>query len=194
MIYNQSQPHRCSRNNIRWTVESLKTRIEFTGLFRVWRSHRRRKNSGKGRFTKKAHVKGKSTQKEGAILHLIPARSLLINSTSTSDWQSRHLTMKPWHRMHLINYIKKVFNYGNDVVALFELLDQRSHWHGNQECRWALQLQVNIMMQRIANMKSNLRLVMMPTARGVVVQTYKNNKTKAYVLLALGEIQQGNEK
>ena len=35
---------------------------------------------------------------------------------------------------------------------------------------------------------------MMPTARGVVVQTYKNNKTKAYVLLALGEIQQGNEK
>ena len=38
--------------------------------------------------------KANSKRREGAIMHRIPTRSLLMTTTITLDWQSRHLVIK----------------------------------------------------------------------------------------------------
>jgi hypothetical protein len=63
-----------------WTV---KTRIECTSLFRVRRSHKRRKMSGKEGLPIRLMSKTNSKQRKGAIMHFIPRRSLLMTTTTT---------------------------------------------------------------------------------------------------------------
>ena len=81
--------------------------------------------SGKGKFTKKAQAKGKFQAKGGSN---IASQSIkksvndynyyLRSSKQASDYETT--------TEYLINHIKKVFDYGNDIGTALELLEPMS--------------------------------------------------------------------
>ena len=81
--------------------------------------------SGKGKFTKKAQAKGKFQAKGGSNIasHSIKKsvndyNYYLGSSKQASDYETT--------TEYLINHIKKVFDYGNDIGTALELLEPMS--------------------------------------------------------------------
>ena len=93
--------------NNRWTVESPETRSEGTRPSRVWRSRTRRIMSGKGKFTKKPQAKGGSIASHTIKKSVNDYNYYLGSSKQASDYETT--------TEYLINHIKKVFDYGNDI-------------------------------------------------------------------------------
>ena len=136
--------------------------------------------SGKGKFTKKAQAKGKFQAKGGSN---IASQSIKksVNDYNYYLGSSKQASDYETTTEYLINHIKKVFDYGNDIGTSLKLLEPIN------TSAWKPRMQVSIATTEEDHAAENRQYEIEFKADydtySKRVQAYENNNTKAYALL-----------
>ena len=136
--------------------------------------------SGKGKFTKKAQAKGKFQAKGGSN---IASQSIKksVNDYNYYLGSSKQASDYETTTEYLINYIKKVFDYGSDIGIALKSLEPIN------TSVWKPRMQVSIATteedRAAENRQYEIEFKADYDTYSKRVQAYENNNTKAYALL-----------
>jgi hypothetical protein len=120
--------------------------------------------------------------REGAILLLTPSRSQLMNITSYYLGSSKQASDYETTTEYLINHIKKVFDYGNDIGTALKLLEPINTLAWNKP-RMQVSIATTEEDRAAENRQYEIEFKADYDTYSKGVQAYENNFTKAYALL-----------
>lgn len=138
--------------------------------------------SGKGRFVKKGQGKGKSQAKGGSSASGNASKKQFVTDFNYYLGSAKQASDYETTTEFLINHIKKLYDYGNDIGSALEKLEPLD------TVPWKPRMQVSEAsdeaMRSVENRQFEIEFKAdYDSTYSKRVQTYENNKTKAYALL-----------